>query len=78
MKVSLKCFSTLVDPNTCDFKNATVYELVTGQTVGDLARYAGIDREDIKIAFVNSRKANLETHLSDNDQVGLSPAVGGM
>jgi len=78
MKVALKCFSKLVNPETCDFKKSTTYELDDGQTLQDLVQRAGIDGEDVKIAFVNSRKVGLDTVLSDGDQVGLSPAVGGM
>lgn len=32
----------------------------------------------VKIAFVNSRKVDLDTVLADGDRVGLTPAVGGM
>jgi len=78
MNVTLKCFSTLVNPDTCDFKESTTYELSDGQTLQDLVERAGIDGEDVKIAFVNSRKVDLDTVLSDRDQVGLAPAVGGM
>ena len=78
MKVALKCFSTLVNPDTCDFKESTTYELDDGQTLRDLVQRAGIDGEDVKIAFVNSRKAEMNTVLSDRDRVGLAPAVGGM
>ena len=78
MKVTLKCFSTLVNPDTCDFKESTTYELDDGQTLQDLAERAGIDGKDVKIAFVNSRKVGLGTVLSDRDRVGLAPAVGGM
>jgi molybdopterin converting factor small subunit len=49
-----------------------------GQTVEDLVQLAGISKEDVKIAFVNSRVVDLDTVLSDGDQVGLAPAVGGM
>ena len=78
MKVSLKCFSKLVNPDTCDFKKSTTYELDEGQTLQNLVERAGIDCQDVKIAFVNSRKVDLDTVLSDRDQVGLAPAVGGM
>ena len=78
MKVKLKCFSTLVDPNICDYKMSTTYELDEGQTVQDLVQRAGIDGKDVKIAFVNSRRAGLDTVLSESDRVGLAPAVGGM
>lgn len=78
MKVDLKCFSTLVDSETCDYKDSTPYDLTEGQTVEDLFQRAGIAREDVKIAFVNSRIVDFDTVLSDGDRVGLSPAVGGM
>ena len=78
MKVQLKCFSTLVNPGTCDYRESTAYELSEGQTVEDLVKKAGIVREDLKIAFVNGRVVPFVTALSDGDQVGLAPAVGGM
>ena len=78
MKVDLKCFAKLVNPGTCDFKESTSYELDQGQTVQHLLEQAEISREDIKIAFVNSRVVDLDTVLSEGDQVGLAPAVGGM
>ena len=78
MKVNLKCFSKLVNPDTCNFNDSTLYDLENGQTVGDLIQRAGIAPKDVKIAFVNSRIVGLDTVLSDGDQIGLAPAVGGM
>ena len=78
MKVNLKCFSTLADSETCDYKSSTPYDLAEGQTVEDLFQRAGIAKKDVKIAFVNSRIVDFETVLSDGDRVGLAPAVGGM
>ena len=78
MKVNLKCFSTLVKPESCNFNESTAYDLADGQTVADLFKRAGIDREDVKITFVNSRIADFDTVLSSGDRVGLSPAAGGM
>ena len=78
MQVDLKCFAKLVNPGTCDFKESTSYELDQGQTVQHLLEQAEISREDIKIAFVNSRVVDLDTVLSEGDRVGLAPAVGGM
>ena len=78
MKVYLKCFSTLVDPGTCDFKDSTSYDLVDGQSVNHLIERAGIAREDVKIAFVNSKKVDLNMVLNDGDRIGLAPSVGGM
>jgi sulfur carrier protein ThiS len=78
MKVDLKCFANLVNPDTCDFKESTAYELDDGQTVEHLLHRAGIGREEVKIAFVNSRVVNFDTVLSEGDRIGLAPAVGGM
>ena len=78
MRINLKCFSTLVNIDTCDYKNSTEYDLAEGQTVEDLVQFAGIPREDVKIVFVNNRIVNFDTVLSGGDQVGLAPAVGGM
>jgi molybdopterin converting factor small subunit len=78
MKVNLKCFATLVNPDTCNFKESTTYDLAEGQTVADLIQRAGIAGENVKIAFVNSRITGFDTVLSEGDQVGLAPAVGGM
>ena len=78
MKVDLKCFAKLVNPDECDFKESTSYELDNGQTFEHLLLSAEISREDVKIAFVNSRVVDLDTVLSEGDQVGLAPAVGGM
>ena len=78
MKVNLKCFSKLVDPGTCEFNDSTTYDLDEGHTVKDLVERAGIDREEVKIAFVNSRIVGLDEPLAEGDRVGLAPAVGGM
>jgi len=78
MKVDLKCFANLVDPETCDFRESTAYNLADGTTVKDLIREAGIDQNEVKIAFINSNVVDLDTTLSEGDRVGLAPAVGGM
>lgn len=78
MKVDLKCFSTLVNPESCDFRNSTSYDMEDGQTVEDLMKYADIAKKDVKIIFVNSRIVDANTVLSDGDKVGFAPATGGM
>ena len=78
MKVNLKCFSTLANPDTCDFKASTPYEIADGESIENLVQRAGIAKEDVSIAFVNSRIVDFDTILSDGDRVGLAPAVGGM
>ena len=78
MKVNLRCFSKLANQETCNFNENTSYDVDKGQTVEDLVKRAGIAREDVKIAFVNSRIVDFDTTLEDGDRVGLAPATGGM
>lgn len=78
MDIQLKCFATLVNPNSCDFNESTVYEMNPEQTVGDLLKRAAIPAEDVKVVFVNGRIVDLDTVLNAGDRVGLAPAVGGM
>ena len=78
MRVNLKCFSKLADPDTCDFRDSTEYELNNGQTVEALVERAGIDKNSVKIAFLNNKIVDLDTVLSDGDKIGLAPSVGGM
>lgn len=78
MKVNMKCFATLVNVGSCNFDDGTVYTLNEGQTVEDLIGAAGLEKEDVKIAFVNSKKVGFDAILSDGDRIGLAPATGGM
>lgn len=78
MKINLKCFATLSNPDTCDYNDSTPYNLAAGQTVEDLAERAGIARTDVKIVFVNGQIVDFDTPLRNGDHVGLAPAVGGM
>ena len=78
MRVNLKCFSALAKTDACDYRNSTSYDLDDGQTVEDLVGRAGVDKEKVKIAFLNNKIVEFDTVLSDGDQVGLAPSVGGM
>ena len=78
MKVNLKCFAKLSQASQCDYRESTAYEINAGETVYDLAKRAKILPKDVEIAFVNNKVVNLEAKLSDGDNVGLAPAVGGM
>jgi len=78
MNVYLKCFATLAIPEKCDFSDGVSYGLKYGQTVKHLVHLAGINSEDVKMAFVNSRPANLDTVLADGDQVALAPTVAAL
>jgi hypothetical protein len=49
-----------------------------GQTVPALVQIAGVPREGLKIIFVNGKKAEFSTILTDGDQIAVAPATGGM
>jgi molybdopterin converting factor small subunit len=78
MIVHLKCFSTLVSPDKCDFTESTAYELAEGQTVEDLIKLSRIKFGDVKIAFINSQMVNFDTALKDGDRVGLAPTASAL
>ena len=78
MNVDLKCFSTLVNAESCDFRESKAYQLTEGQTVADLVSKAGVTRKDVKVAFVNNKIVEIDTVLNDGDRVGLAPSVGGI
>ena len=78
MKVNLKCFSSLAGDDKCNYKEETTYSVNEGETVEDLLHRAGVAKEKVKVAFVNSRVVDFNTVLVDGDRVGLTPAVGGM
>ncbi|MGB5617722.1 MAG: MoaD/ThiS family protein [Desulfobacterales bacterium] len=78
MKITVKCFSSLADADTCDYKDSTPYELEDGETVMALIKRLNQSPEKIKIVFVNGKNAETNSVLKDGDQVGLAPASGGM
>jgi sulfur-carrier protein len=78
MKISLKCFAKLSEANVCDFRDGDDREVSEGETVRSLIKRLGFPLEDIKIVFVNGKKVDLDTVLSNGDRLGLAPASGGM
>jgi molybdopterin converting factor small subunit len=78
MKVNVRCFSSLASDDRCGYREETTYSVNEGDTVEDLVHRAGVAKEKVKVAFVNSRAVDFGTVLVDGDRVGLTPAVGGM
>jgi len=52
-------------------------ELADGATIGQLIEHLHLPAAEIKIVFVNSITQKWEHTLSDGDQVGIFPPVGG-
>ena len=78
IKVKVKCFSTLRNAETCDFKDGTEHALFEGSNVHDLVEKLEIPLEAINIVFVNHKEVDFQTVLSDGDQVAFSPKTGAM
>ncbi len=78
IKVTVKCFSTLRNAETCDFKDGTEHELFEGSNVHDLVEKLEIPLEAIMIVFVNHKEVDFQTALKNGDQVALSPKTGAM
>lgn len=78
MKITVKCFATLADADTCSYEDSKPYELKDGEPVSALVKRLDLSPDKIKLVFVNGKHAEMKTVLKDNDQVGLAPATGGM
>ena len=78
MKVKVKCFATIAEADTCDYKDSIEYEVSEGDTVDNLVDRLDLAREDIKIVFRNNKVVDFSTPLAEGDQLGFAPAVGGM
>ncbi len=78
MRVAVKCFSTLANAETCDFRDSKTYDFDPGADINDVMLRLDIPKDSVRLIFVNGRKGELDTVLSDGDQVALAPAVGGM
>ncbi len=61
------------DPSSPEFE----VEARPGLAVRDVVVAAGIRVEDVAIVMINGQLAELDSLLSDNDRLGLFPAVSG-
>jgi molybdopterin converting factor small subunit len=78
MKISFKCFASLPDKYDCSFSDGEEHEISSGETVEQFARRMSISSDDVKIIFVNGKKADMDTELHDRDRLAFAPATGGM
>lgn len=78
MKVKVKCFSTLVKADVCDYLGAKEHDVPAGMTVTGLIDKLSLPADEIKIMFVNNKEVEADTVLKDGDQIAFSPVTGGM
>jgi molybdopterin synthase sulfur carrier subunit len=51
--------------------------LAEAATVADLINELGLPEEEVKLMFVNGRSCELDHVLSEGDEIGIFPPVGG-
>ncbi|MFW6178126.1 MAG: pseudouridine synthase [Desulfohalobiaceae bacterium] len=74
MHIQLKLYATLAKHQP---ENSQAYPLEPGDTPRRLLSRLGVGEQEVKVCFVNSRHADLDTALQDGDKVAFFPAVGG-
>lgn len=72
--IQLKLYATLVRFKPDD---ADRYGVSVDTTVDRLIDRLALPREEVKLVFINGRKAGPDTVLDDGDRVGIFPPVGG-
>ena len=79
MKVNVKCFSTLAVNKNCTYEQSNRYALPDeAATVENLAERIPVTKTDISLIFVNGKRADFDTALSEGDRVAFVPPTGGM
>ena len=73
MKITIKLFATLRE----GLFNKKTVEFAEGCTVEQIIKELSIPREKVSIIFVNNCHEEMTHRLSDGDEVGLFPLVGG-
>ncbi|EFI34501.1 thiamineS protein [Desulfonatronospira thiodismutans ASO3-1] len=57
--------------------NPEYFQVSSDSTLADLLKYLGLSEDQVMLAFVNGKLANLKTRLSDRDSVSLCPYICG-
>jgi molybdopterin converting factor small subunit len=87
MKISVKLFANLVQRVSRDGQTLkqqgiragtpVEIEMPENSTLEDLLHYLALEKGDVVITFVNGRARKLGYHLSQGEQVGIFPPLGG-
>lgn len=78
MNIRVKLFATLIR-HVANAQSGTplVVDLPPGATLGDLIKKLQLPAAEIKVIFVNGRARPLDWQLSQGDEVGIFPPIGG-
>lgn len=78
MKVKLRLFATLRKYlENVPIGQSVDVEMPAGSTISDLAERFQIPAEELKICFVNGIICEVDQMLSEGDEVGMFPPIGG-
>ncbi len=78
MKVNARLYATLTKYTGGSIMHEPLeVELSEDATLDDLYKSLGVPRDEVKTAFVNSVMRRPDYRLSDGDEVGVFPPVGG-
>lgn len=78
MKVNVKLYATLTKyAGGSIMHDPLEVELPEASSLNELYDKLGIPRDEVKTAFVNSAMQSPDHRLSDGDEVGIFPPVGG-
>ncbi len=78
MEIYVKLFATLRTylGNAPSGTPVTVH-IPAGSTLGELVEQLKLPPEEVKICFVNGRIVELDYLLTEGDEVGIFPPIGG-
>lgn len=78
MKVKLRLFATLRKYlENVPIGQSVDVEMPAGSTISDLVESFQIPAEELKICFVNGIICEVDQMLSEGDEVGMFPPIGG-
>lgn len=78
MNVDVALFAFLADyqPDGAGGRHARAFELAEGTTVSDVIASIGLP-DQMRIVFVNGRKADESAELHDGDRLAIFPPIAG-
>ncbi len=78
MRIKVKLFATLAEC-VSGVEAGEPFDVALKQpaTLADLIGHLGLPEDQTKLVFVNGRMENTDFLLSDGDEVGVFPPIGG-
>jgi sulfur carrier protein ThiS len=87
MKVYVRAYATLTSkiahllgdkpPGSIRAGSTVGLEIPSGSTVRELLKRLDVDEKEAAVSFVNGMKCSIDHPLSEGDEVGIFPPLGG-